>query len=154
MSEPKSPYKAPWVVAVDTREQKPFDLLGFAVMRKTLTTGDYSIVGYEDRVAVERKSYDDAWGSMSGGRARFERCVERLSRIERPAIVIEASITRLAEQHPLVERVGPASVVGGFISYAAHYRIPVFFADDRVRAERVTLRFLASFWKHLGGEGG
>lgn len=150
----KSPYNAPFVFAVDTREQAPFDLLGFATMRKTLATGDYSIVGLEDRVAVERKSYADAWGSMSAGRARFERCVKRLAELDRAAIVIECTVRELAVQPPRIERVTPASVVGGLISWSAQYRLPIFFCDDKAHAERVTIRFLASYWKHMRGANG
>lgn len=142
----------PFVIAVDRREQLPFPLLGFATMSKTLKTGDYSIIGYEDRVAVERKSYADAWGSMSEGRARFERCVRRLGELERAAIVIECSLSQLAEQPPYIQRCQPASVVGGLISWSCQHRVPVFFCDDRYRAERVTVRFLTAFWKHLRGE--
>lgn len=147
-----SPYNAPFVIAVDTREQLPFDLLGFATLRKTLKAGDYSIIGLEDRVAVERKSYSDAWGSMSAGRGRFERCVKRLAALDRAAIVIECTVKELAVQPSRIERVTPASVVGGLISWACQYRLPVFFADDRAHAERITVRYLAAYWKHLRGE--
>lgn len=153
-SKADSPYNAPFVIAVDTREQDPFPLLGFATMRKTLKTGDYSIIGLEDKVAVERKSYSDCWGSMSTGRARFERCVKRLAELDRAAIVIECGVKELAVQPSRIERVTPASVVGGLISWACQYRLPVFFADDRAHAERVTVRFLAAYYKHLRGENG
>lgn len=146
-----SPYNAPFVFAVDTREQAPFPLLGFAAIRKTLKAGDYSIVGLEDKVAVERKSYTDAWGSMAQGRARFERCVKRLADLDRAAIVIECGVRELAQQPSYIQRVTPASVVGGLISWSAQYRLPVFFCDDRAHAERVTVRFLAAYWKHLAG---
>lgn len=142
----------PFVIAVDSREQLPFPLTGFAFIRKTLAAGDYSIIGMEDRVAVERKSYDDAWGSMSSGRARFERCVKRLAAMDRAAIVIECGLTKLATQPSRIERVQPASVVGGFISWACQFQIPVFFCDTREQAERVTVRYLASYFKHRGGQ--
>ena len=140
----------PYVIAVDTREQAPFPLLGFASMRKTLKAGDYSIVGYEDKVAVERKSYQDAWGSMSGERARFEKCVKRLAELDRAAIVIECGLTQLTVQPSYIQRTNAASVVGGLISWSCQYRIPVFFSDTREQAERITLRFLAAYFKHRG----
>lgn len=145
------PYAAPFVIAVDTREILPFDLLGFATMRKTLRTGDYSIVGLEDKLSIERKSYSDAWSSMSAGRARFERCVRRLAELDRAAIVIECGVRELAIQPSRIERVTPASVVGGLISWSCQFRLPIFFCDDRAHAERVCVRFLASYWKHLRG---
>lgn len=141
----------PFTLVVDTREQRPFGFEGFAVQRGTLKAGDYSLLGYEHLVAVERKSLDDCWGSMSTGRARFSRCVERLAKLDRAAIVVECSLSELAVQHPRIQRTTPASVVGGLISWAAQHSLPVFFADNRVYAERVTLRFLASWWKHRAG---
>lgn len=142
----------PFVIAVDSREQQPFPLLGFAFIRKTLRTGDYSIIGLEDRVCVERKNYSDAWGSMSTGRARFERCVKRMAEMDRAAIVIECGLTQLATQPSRIERVTPASVVGGLISWSCQFAIPVFFADNREQAERITVRYLASYFKHRGGQ--
>lgn len=140
----------PFVIAVDTREQQPLNFLGFATMRKHLETGDYSILGYESQVAVERKSYTDAWGSMSLGRQRFGRCVERLAALDRAAIVIECSLTKLATQPSYIERVTPASVVGGLISWSCQYALPVYFCDNREQAARITVRFLAAWLKYRG----
>lgn len=142
-------FKAPpFVVVYDTRENLPFPLLGFAALRKTLKTGDYSIQGLEDRVCVERKSVADLWGSMTTGRARFERCVKRMAEMDRAAIVIEGSLTAAATQPSRVERVTPASVIGGLISWSCQYAIPIWFCDTRDQAERVTVRFLAAYFKH------
>lgn len=138
----------PFVIAVDSREQAPFPLTGFAFMRKTLRTGDYSIIGLESQVTVERKSYGDCWSSMSTGRARFERCVKRMAEMDRAAIVIECGLTQLVVQPRQIERVQPSSVVGGLISWSCQYAIPVFFADTREQAERITVRYLAAYWKY------
>lgn len=137
-----------FTVVCDTREQKPFLFPGIATVRATLKTGDYSLRGFEDRITVERKNYQDAWNSMSDGRARFERCVKRMAAMERAAIVIECSLTQLTIQPSYIKRVVPASVVGGLVSWSAQFSIPVFFCDSREFAERITLRYLAAFWKH------
>lgn len=138
----------PFVIAYDTREQAPLDFLGFAAMRKTLKAGDYSILGYETRVACERKSYGDLWGSMSTGRARFERCVRRLAELDRAAIVIECSLSQAAVQHPDIQRTNAASVIGGLISWSCQFAIPVYFCDTREQSARVIVRFLAAWLKH------
>src|SRR5688572_3100235 len=121
MGEFKAP---PFVVIVDSREQSPFDLLGFATIRKKLDAGDYSVQGMEHLVAVERKSHGDCWGSMSTGRARFERCVQRLAELDRAAIVIECSLSALAVPPSQIQRVSPASVIGGLISWSCQYALP------------------------------
>ena len=50
------------VVAIqDTREQLPLDLHPLRVEVGTLATGDYSVLGLEHVVAVERKGLSDLW---------------------------------------------------------------------------------------------
>lgn len=139
------------VIAIDTREQLPFEFVGMTTQRCSLKTGDYSIVGYENRVAVERKSHNDMWGSMSNGRGRFERCIKRLAELDRAAIVVECSLTELCQRPHQIQRTNVASVVGGLISYSVQYAIPVFWCDTRIYAERVTVRFLLSWLKHRSG---
>jgi DNA excision repair protein ERCC-4 len=148
----KSPYKAPFVIAVDTREQRPLDFPGFAVMRKTLPTGDYSMQGFEDRIAIERKSKTDAWGCVADGRARFERCLGRLGQLERAAVVIECSLSEFQVPPARVERVNAAMAVGSYLSWMVQFRVPVIWCDNREFAARVVVRLLASFYKHLRGE--
>jgi DNA excision repair protein ERCC-4 len=138
----------PFVIAVDTREQQPYAFTGLATERKTLKTADYSIVGLEDKVAVERKSKGDAWGCMAESRARFERCLVRLAELDRALVVIECSLPDFCDRPPQIQRVTVASAVGGFISAMVRHRVPVIWAGDRAYAERVTVRFLASYWKH------
>jgi ERCC4-type nuclease len=47
-------------ILIDTREQIPFNFSRYGVQTETdaLPVGDYSIPGFEDRVAIERKSND------------------------------------------------------------------------------------------------
>lgn len=68
-------------VVIDTREQAPFAFTSsVAVVRAPLAAGDYSILGYEHLVAVERKSHADAWGSVynAASRRRIERVATAL----------------------------------------------------------------------------
>lgn len=137
-------------IIIDSREQLPFVFDGYLTVRKKLDAGDYSLAGYESAVSIERKSHADIWGSMSTGRLRFERCVQRLAKLDRAAIVIECSLSQLCERPHQIERTAVASVVGGLISYSVQHSISVFWCDNRVLAERVTLRYLASWFKHRG----
>ena len=70
------------VIVVDTREQKPYRFTRCQV--KTLPTGDYSLVGLEDCIAIERKSAADLAGSLGAGRTRFRRELERLAQLDTP----------------------------------------------------------------------
>lgn len=136
-------------MVIDTREQAPLDFgADVLTVRRKLDSGDYSLEGFERMVAVERKNWTDAWSSMSTGRARFERCIGRLAKLDRAAIVIECTLAGLCERPHQIQRTQASSVVGGLISYSAQYAIPVFFCGTREFAARVTLRYLASWFKH------
>ncbi len=76
---------------------KPFLKWFAAIERRKLTAGDYSIDGLGDRIAVERKSFQDLFNCCSpyGSREAFIRACERLSKLEFGALVIEGSITKI-----------------------------------------------------------
>lgn len=92
-----------YTIVVDTREQAPFSFTGHRADAKkrhrplvvrtvigTLKTGDYSLLGYEDRITIERKSLADAYSTFSQDRERFERELLRMAKFENSHIVIEA----------------------------------------------------------------
>jgi ERCC4-type nuclease len=124
---------------------------GYESYRTTLKSGDYSLEGFETMLAVERKNHSDAWGCLTEGRKRFERCLERLSLMDRAAIVIESSMAEFVIPPPQIKRVNAATAMGSYISWSTKYRIPVYFAENRQWAERVTLRILAAYYKHCAG---
>jgi DNA excision repair protein ERCC-4 len=140
-------------IAIDTREQLRYMFDGYESYRTTLATGDYSLEGFEDRLAVERKNHADAWSMLTGERKRFERCLERMARLDRAAIVIEASMAEFCVPPPQVKRVNAATAMGSYISWSTKYRIPVYFAENRQWGERVTLRVLAAYYKHCADGG-
>lgn len=76
---------------IDTREQQPLDLIGLRTEAATLPTGDYSVLGLEHVVCVERKSLDDLVACCGRERARFDREVQRLLAYPVRALVIEAN---------------------------------------------------------------
>lgn len=133
-------------IIADSREQLPYDLPG--ATRGTLSTGDYSIEGYEDKVAIERKTLADFLGCVGRGRDRFQRELERLSSYACPAIVIEATledILRHRENEDIFSNVHPHAAVNSLIAWSVRYRIPVWLAGDRASGEALTFRILQHF---------
>ena len=133
------------IIVVDTREQKPYRFRHAQV--KTLATGDYSIVGLEDRIAIERKTASDLLASLGRGRARFERELQRLSTLDYAAIVVESSLKQLLEPQPY-SRMNPKSATNSIISWSVKYRVPVFFADDRRHGQALTHALLNKYWRY------
>lgn len=136
------------VVVIDTREQIPYAFARSVV--GTLATGDYSLVGLEDRVTVERKTKIDAYGTIGRGRERFTRELARMAMFEYAAIVIECSLAEMLVQ-PSRSRLSPRAAVRSLVSWSVRYRVHVFFADDRAHGEALTAVILEKFWKHQGG---
>ena len=157
--------KTDFVIAVDTREQAPFvfqtitgdrgRLLEVATCVEGLKTGDYSISGLEEAIAVERKSKADLYGTVGRGRARFERELSRLAAMQAPAIVIECDLASLLRP-PARSRVHPPSVLNSLIAWSVRHRIPVWPCPDRRFAEILTYRLLRHFWteREKGGQRG
>lgn len=136
------------VVAIDTREQKPYRFARSEV--KTLASGDYSVVGLEDRVAVERKSKEDAYSSLGQGRARFERELQRLARFDYAAIVIETSLPDFLRA-PAFSRMNSRAAARSLIAWSVKYRVCVFFAGDRRHGNALTQQLLEKFWRYQSG---
>ena len=144
-----------FVVVIDTREQAPFAFEGItgdrgrvleiATSRAGLKTGDYSIRGLEDVIAVERKSKVDLYGTVGRGRKRFERELERLAAMGAPAVVLECDLASLLHP-PGRSKVSPSSVLNSLIAWSVRHRLPVWPCPDRRFAEIVTFRLLQHYW--------
>jgi ERCC4-type nuclease len=118
----------------DTREQSiPPMPPGVEVVRRCLHEGDYSLESLLGIAVVERKSAADFVGSITWGRERFDREIERLKTYRFKAIVVEDDLSwcfRITQTHP-------HSILGTIASYTARYDCPVLFAGDRESAGRL-----------------
>lgn len=137
-------------LVVDSREQNPLDLrpYGWPTITAGLKTGDYSLVGMEDIVAVERKSLPDCLACIGRERARFERELERLAAFKYPALLIEADLTDILAGHER-SKVHPRAAIGSLVSWSVQYRIPVWFAHDRRHAAALLIKIMEKAAKHL-----
>jgi len=136
-----------FVIVVDSREQQPYAFEGAVI--KTLTTGDYSVSGLEDRVTIERKSKADAYGSLGHGRARFLREFERLARYDYGAVVIEDTVAGFLHRPPH-SKMNPRSAIGSLLAWSVRYRVPVFFAGDREHGRALTRKLLEMYYRYRG----
>jgi ERCC4-type nuclease len=157
---------APFTVAVDTREQLPFSFQDIRIDRKkafvltqkrTLSTGDYSIVNYENRICVERKSLEDLYQTLGNGRERFVRELERMQEMEYSAVVVEASLTQVkdpSKENPLwYSQMNPAAVLGTIIKFAGQFHKTRWkFAGNRTNAEKITFKLLLQYYHAIKNE--
>ena len=132
------------VVIIDTREQLPYNFT-LESTRGALKTGDYSLVGLESVVSIERKSLDDFVGCITAGRDRFEKELSRADSLERFWVVIEANLTAI-EKGLYRSRVNPESVLGTLAAWSNRHKVSFIFADNRQAGQKMTERLLKHAW--------
>jgi DNA excision repair protein ERCC-4 len=100
-----------------------------------LKTGDYSIQGYEDLVAIERKTIDDLVGCLTKGRERFTRELERAKSLEFFCVILEASFSALVNGE-YISRLHPTSALESISAWEIRYGHPFYFCGSAQLAAR------------------
>ena len=119
--------------------------------RRTLPTGDYSIVGYENKTCIERKSLEDLYQTLGKGRERFIRELERMQTMDYSAVVIESSwinISNPTNNNPFFHsKMHPNAIIGTIVSCADRFPKTDWKAvGNRQNAETVTFQLLFNYW--------
>lgn len=123
------------VIITDTRETLGLDFSKFKdveVIRKKLDTGDYSVVGYENSLCIERKSINDTVGTLISNHMRFLRELDRMKSYKEKYILIEHSPTILYQycaKHGWEKKFN--TIIQSLLAYAYHYQCRVRFCKDR-----------------------
>lgn len=155
---------SPFTVVVDTREQLSFPFasiradadqhrqpIAVQVERRALNAGDYSIVGHERRITIERKSLHDLYNTLGQSRARFTRELERLMQYEWAAVVCEADWPTVLAGPPPHSMLNPKTVYRSVITWMVRYpKIHWVMCSGREMAEITTYRILERWWKEHG----
>ena len=131
---------------IDTREQLPYDLAPMRSVVRGLDVGDYSLVGLESVVRIERKSLADFVQCCGRERPRFLRELTRLRGFEYAAVVLEASWRDL-EAGRWEGLVKPSVVVGSVLSWSMEFA-PILLAGDRSGGQRACRGFLWTAARH------
>jgi len=162
------------IILVDTYEQHPWTFDGIRgdadvggrvihvrTTRRTLGPGwgDYSLDGFDGRCHLERKSVEDAHGTILGWgerRERFVRELENLAGIECSAVVVECSLHHLISNAPSHGRKSSAEnakiLLRQILAWQQDFRVPWVFCDGRRFAEIAAYRILERFWRNATKE--
>lgn len=138
-----------FTLVVDTREQNALFIKppkGLLLTRNTLAAGDYSIKGFENQVAIERKNLEDFYGSIGNGRSRFKKELEKLRDYYWAALVIEGTEEQVLSGG-YYSAMNPESIRGSIVSIEVRFRLGVYYAKDRRSAERWILDRLTKIYK-------
>jgi DNA excision repair protein ERCC-4 len=152
-------------VIVDSREKNPytFELIngdaaeggGFLkvqTMIGALDSGDYSLEGYEAKIAIERKSLADLYSTIGQGRERFEREFDRLNRLDVAVVIIESTWPEILDPPESITRhtqLSPKTISRTAISWTQRYpRVHWWTCGCRQIGEAMTFRILERYYRN------
>jgi DNA excision repair protein ERCC-4 len=161
------PIMSPFVVKIDQRERDghrySFDNLRtdkrlgcrpIQVQTKVchLRTGDYTLEGFEDQIAIERKGgrdgVADLYSTLGQARLRFQRELYRLSQLQWAAVVVESDWTAILTQPPERSRLLPKTIFRSVLAWSIRFpTVHWFMCPGRAFAEATTYRLLERWWR-------
>lgn len=144
---------------IDSQEHMGYTFERFSdwfagTIRKRLPIGDYTILGLEDEVAIERKTLPDLVKSIIQERKDFIKKCEGLSNFKKKCIVIEGSMTTL--KTPYEDSCAhPNAVLGSLLAAQERWEIPFYFLDNFLLAEEFVASMLSKYhayrWLEING---
>ena len=134
-----------FTIVVDTREQQPWSFPHYIVANRKLDTGDYSIEGLENVLAIERKkSVNEIATNII--EPRFKDAISRLSQHKYAFLLLEFDIDRVLSYpigSALPKRLwhktksSPAFLMKHILDWQLNYNIKVIFCGSASDAEQV-----------------
>jgi hypothetical protein len=134
------------VLVVDTRTPLVFSRL--PSVRGTLTTGDYSGMGIEHLLSIEKKTISELPGIFTGDRERFERECIRLRGYRFKRLLIIGTRRQIEEQH-YRSNVSPKAILHSLAAFECRYDMPVVFMADTEAAARQVESWVFWFCREL-----
>ena len=136
-------------VIIDSAEHMGYTFYRFTnwikgTIRKRLKNGDYSIEGMEDEISIERKTLPDFVSSIISKRKDFIGKMERLSKLEKKCVVVEASFSEVKSYYS-ESHAHPNAVVGSLIAAQEKWSIPFYFLDNFTLAEEFVASMLSKY---------
>tara|TARA_Y100000310_G_C20179146_1_gene577302 strand:- start:96 stop:536 length:441 start_codon:yes stop_codon:yes gene_type:complete len=140
---------------VDTREQKPytnhFKKLKHKYEVKKLNIGDYSIKGYEHKFAIERKEKNDFISSITRGRNRFRRELEKARDYDFFAVVVECDLFDIINGN-YQSNAHPSSILSTLFMWQVRYSIPINLVGTRFGGALAIVKFSEAYLKYKAYE--
>lgn len=144
--------QAPLTIIRDTREHETsYDFAGYpdvVVIDDCLPVGDFSLPGFTDRIAIERKRIDDLIGCLSQDRQRFCLELSKARNFEMFAVIIEATLSDLSNGR-YRSQMKTASVIQSIAAFTIRYHCPFYFCGNRAGGELMTYSLLSKFAREV-----
>lgn len=131
-------------IVCDTREPWPdhpwLAHMPLRVVRGGLATGDFTVQGLADQIAIERKTEGDLLACIGTERERFQRELDRMLAFPTRAVIAETTWEQL-EAGEWRSRITSAQAIGSVLSWTAQ-GIPIVLAGTPERAAKCAARIM------------
>jgi ERCC4-type nuclease len=140
------------IIIRDTREKVgywEFDFHGYEMLIQKIETGDYTVLGFEDSICIERKkSTSEIAINIGKDKKRFEAELERMKLFKHKYLILEFSVadllkfplcSGLSKEQQKKVRVRPAFLLKRLNEYEIDYGIQIIFACNKQNAMEVAL---------------
>lgn len=134
------------IAIIDTRERKPLDLGDLPVEFAELRTGDYTLKGYENRLAIEWKGFYDLLICCDNDRTRFENQIHRLLSFPIRALVVEAHWDDFHTKNWRYGDIVSQEQVREMLLRIQASGLPVIMAGTHERAGQMVAEYLKFVW--------
>lgn len=143
-----------FILMVDSREQEQgrsaYVYEDVRYIRKGLQVGDYSMLGFETKIAIERKAQEDFYVSIcdkqANGQSRMVNQVARLKKLDFAGMVIECSLEELLNPVTGFSSIHPNSVYGNLVSLVIRHGVHVF-CGTREQCRLMVLSWLVKYYQ-------
>ena len=147
-----------------TREQLPYEWdiyeptsrgpqrIIVPVKVQTLKTGDYTIAGHEDRICIERKTVSDLTRTITHGRDRWVRELDRMAGMDWSCVLIEANWDAWLQYVSYQTQASPKALDSSILAWMQRYpKTHWVWRPNRKAAERTAWKVLDR-WSRDHGE--
>lgn len=149
----------PFTIIVDTREQQPWEFGFHNTAKQKLDTGDYSIQGLEDILAIERKkSVSEIANNIS--ESRFKDVLNRLSTFPYKFMLLEFDLEDVYN-FPVGSdipkklwdklRISSKYLLKYLTEIQLNYGIHIIYCGDASNAEKMAVSIMKRVYEKHGG---
>jgi ERCC4-type nuclease len=142
-------------IIIDTREQLPLfqNWKGLNIVKKSLSYGDYSIVGFENQISIERKTLADFVACCGNQRDRFLKEIQRYKEngCKFCGLVIEATFQDILYGHWL-SNISVITVMSVINHLEIDFNFHFFYDSNRKNIEYWILTRFRRFYNNQRGE--
>jgi ERCC4-type nuclease len=134
-----------FTIIIDTREQQPWSFEHYATANKKLDTGDYSIEGLEEVLAIERKKSVSEFANNIT-ESRFKDVITRLSNIKHSFLLLEFELDDVLI-YPVGSnvpkrmwdkiKISPSFIMKHLLELQIYHNIKVIFCGDADNAAKM-----------------